>query len=275
MIGILSGRGVDSPFRRLDPRVRLFWMLVMSILAMLWARPGPLLVLMLTLLPVWIISKLTKRMFVSSVRLVPYLFFLVLLQIVPKFIFGGQSEVYLFRIWEFDLSMTELMKGAVETLRFFIMLQSAQVWLQTMDFGEMTAGIRQIIPKRRGVLMESIDKFMAVIAFLLGIAYQSVPIFAAEMQTIIEVQRARGVDITRGNRLQQVRKLVRMAVPLFIRSLELTKSTGLALLNYAFQVQGRSIYRALQMQAFDYVAMGGIVCLLTIGTVVKMSRPWL
>lgn len=272
MIGILSGRMIESSFRRLDARVRLFWMLVMSILAMLWSRPEPLLVLMATLIPVWIAARLTKQMLRSTARLIPYLLFLLLLQVVPRFIFGGQSETYLFRFWGMDLSRKELMKGVVETLRFYIMLQAGQVWFSTMDFGEMSAGIRQALPTRKG---GTIERIMATIAFLLSLAYQFVPLITAEMQTMVEVQRARGVDITRGNRLKQVKNLVRMAIPLFIRSLELVKNTGLALLNYAFQVQERSIYRSLQMQASDWIAMAVILCLITVATIAKTIFLWL
>lgn len=272
MIGILSARSVDSAFRRLDPRVRLMWMIGMSILAMIWSRPEPLIVLILTLIPVCTSARLTRRMTVSSIRLIPFLLFLLMLQIVPKFIFGGMSESYLFRIGEMDLSVAELMKGVTETLRFFIMLQSAQVLLQTTDFGELTAGLRQIIPLR-GV---GLTRFMEVLAFLLGVAYQSVPLLSAEMQTIVEVQRARGVDVTRGGRLQQAKKLVRMGIPLFIRSLELAKGSGLALLNYAFSPsQTRSIYRKLTMQKSDWVVLGVGVCTVFAAVFVKSLYPGL
>lgn len=272
MIGILSTRSVDSPFRRLDPRVRLLWMLTMSILAMFWSSPGSLVVLILTLVPVWDSARLKRRMMVSSFRLVPYLLFLLLLQIVPRFIFGGLSEDYLFRAWGMDLGVKELTKGVVETLRFFIMLQSAQVLLQTTDFGELTAGIRQAIPIR----IKAVTRFTEVIAFILGIAYQSVPLLAAEINTITEVQRARGVDITRGGKLQQVRKLIRMGIPLFIRSLELAKGSGLALLNYAFSpTQPRSIYRRLRMRKVDWVTTGVTLALLAIAVVVKSLWPTL
>lgn len=272
MIGILSARAIDSPFRRLDPRVRLLWMLIMSILAMLWVRPEPLIILILTLIPVWIAAKLAKQMTVSSIRLAPYLFFLLILQVIPRFIFGGLDETYLFRFWGMDLSPDELMKGVVETIRFFVMLQSAQVLLQTTDFGELTAGIRQAIPLK----VEGLNRFMEVLAFLLGIAYQSVPLLAAEINTMVEVQRARGVDVTKGNRLQQVRKLLRMGISLFVRSLELAKGSGLALLNYAYSPgQSRSVYRKLRMRRSDWVAAGGLATLLLISAGVKSLWPML
>lgn len=272
MIDILSARAIDSPFRRLDPRVRLLWMLVMSVLAMIWIRPEPLTLLIFTLVPVWIAAKLTKSMIASSIRLIPYLFFLLLLQVVPRFIFGGLDEVYLFRFWGMDLSPEELMKGVVETLRFFIMLQSAQVLLQTTDFGELTAGIRQAIPFE----VKGTKRFTEIIAFLLGIAYQSVPLLAAEINTMAEVQRARGVDVTKGGRLQQVKKLVRMGVPLFIRSLELAKGSSLALLNYAFSpTQTRSVYRELKMKRPDWIGAGGVAALLLISAGVKSLWPTL
>ena len=270
MIQILSSRGIDSPFRRLDPRARLLWMLVMSLLAMVWVRPEPLILVSLTLIPIWASAKLMRQMTISSIRLTPYLLFLLLLQIIPRFIFGGLDEPYLFRFWGMDLGPEELMKGIVETMRFFIMLQSAQVLLQTTDFGELTAGIRQAIPlKAKGV-----EKFTEVITFLLGIAYQSVPLLAAEMNTIVEVQRARGIDVSKGSKLQQVKKLVRMGVPLFVRSLELAKGSGLALLNYAFSpTQLRSVYRQLKMQKVDWVAAGGTLALLLVAVGIKFLWP--
>jgi len=272
MIKILSARAVGSPFHRLDPRVRLFWMLAMSVLAMIWIRPEPLLLLICTFIPVWWAAKLTRQMMVSSICLIPYLLFLFLLQVIPRFIFGGLGEVYLLRFWGMDLGPEELMKGVVETLRFFTMLQSAQVLLQTTDFGELTAGIRQAVP----IKVKSVDKFMEVIAFLLGIAYQSVPLLASEVNTMTEVQRARGIDVTRGGRIQQVKKLLRMAIPLFVRSLELAKGSGLALLNYAYSSgQSRSVYRKLRMRRSDWVAVGGITMSLLVSMGVKSLWPTL
>jgi len=208
----------------------------------------------------------------SSIHLVPFLIFLLILQLGPKFLFGGQSEDYVFRVLDMDLSMAEIEKGLAETLRFFIMLQSAQVLFQTTDFGELTTGIRQAVP--RGV--KSVTRFTSIIAFILGLAYQSVPLLSSEMTAMVEVQRARGVDITKGGRRQQVKNLVRMATPLFVRTLELAKGSGLALLNYSFTPLGsRSTYHVLRLQRADLLTIVGISLCGTAAVVVKFLYPML
>lgn len=265
---LIRARHIDSLFRRIDPRVRLLWMLVISILAMVSSRPESLVLLILTLIPVWILAKSVKLMVYLSVRLMPFLLFLLMLQLIPRFIFGGISEDYLFRIWQMDLSDEEIRKGIVETLRFFAMLQSAQVLLATMDFGELTSAIRQVAP-RIGV----VDRFLGVFAFILGIAFQSLPLLSGELETIVEVQRSRGVDVTKGGRLQQVKKLVRMGVPLFVRSLELAKGTGLALLNYAFHpTKPRSIYHRLRMEKTDWLFAILIIVTTLLVVVARLNR---
>ncbi|OGV89655.1 hypothetical protein A2Z41_00905 [Microgenomates group bacterium RBG_19FT_COMBO_39_10] len=240
MILLLNARLTDSPFGKTDPRVRLLWMGIMSVLAMICSKPESLFLLTLTLVPVWLLSKSVKRMTQVSIRLTPFLLFLLLLQLGPKFLSGG-----------IGLSYEEIARGIGETLRFFVMLQSAQVLIATTDFGELTGAIRQLAPRRIGIL----DKGLGVFAFVLGIALQSLPLLSAELTTIVEVQRARGIEVTKGGRLQQAKKLLRMGLPLFVRSLELAKGAGLALLNYAFHpLRQRSIYHKLEAGRADWVA---------------------
>ncbi len=272
MIKILTNSNQSTFFNQLDPRTRLLWMLTVSVIAVIWANPISIIFTSLTLLPIIISAKLSTKIFKFSYKMLPYLFFLFLLQVVPKFIFGGKSETYLFRYKEMDISSAEVNKALVESLRFYIMLISAQIVFLTTNFGEITAAIRQLPPKLR--TRSKVSKLKEIIAFLLGMAYQSIPLLNKEIVQITEVQKARGVDVKAGNKFNQVRKLARMGNPLFIRSLELTKGSGLALINFGFSpLQKRSIYRNLKLTKIDYLLLTGLILSLIISFGLKAKNP--
>jgi len=272
MIEILTSNNQSSLFSRLDPRIKLLWMITVSVIAVLWSNPILIGLTALTIIPVAISANLTSKILKFSYKMTPYLFFLFLLQVVPRFIFGGKSEPYLVRYKGMDLCSAEIIKAFVESIRFYIMLISAQIIFLTTNFGEITAAIRQLPPKLNAD--NKISKLKEVIAFLLGMAYQSIPLLNKEIGQITEVQKARGVDVKAGNKLNQVKKLARMGNPLFIRSLELTKGSGLALINFGFSpLQKRSTYHNLKMSKLDYILLITFILLLLAGFSLKTLNP--
>ncbi len=272
MINNLFNQQTNSKFQQLDPRIRLFWSLIISVLALLWSKPIPLILVILTLIPVWLYSNRFKQSLLAGLRLIPYLIFLFILQIIIKFVFEPPGTDYLFKFHGMTISELEIIKAGVETLRFFIMLQAAQLILKTTDFGELTSAIRQSIPSLGGKTKQAKEAF----AFIVGTAYQSIPLLGEEINQVVEVQKARGVEIRQGNKLQQVKKISRLGMPLFIRCMELTKFSGLALLNFGFSTQDeRSIYRRLSLNKKDWFVLGLFLTVLIVAGIIKFKYPYL
>jgi energy-coupling factor transport system permease protein len=270
MIEILTGKRKASKFSEIDPRVRIVWLFTVSGLAMLWTNIIPLLIVILSLIPVWIYSDDLKGSLISSIKLLPYLIFLFVFQVAIKFLFSGLSDPYLFHFWQMDISFQEIHKAFIETVRLYVMIQSAQVFFKTTDFGELTSGIRHSFSCKN----KQVKKSKEILAFLLGTAFQSVPLLDREIKQIVEVQKARGVQIDKGSKIQQVRKLSRMGMPIFIRSLDLIKDSGLALLNFGFDInEERSSYRALKMQSKDWFFLGTLVLTLVLNGFIKFIVP--
>lgn len=272
MIDNLFNQQTNSKFQQLDPRVRIFWALLISILALLWTNPIPLFLVILTFIPVWLYSNQLKSSIISSLKLIPYLSFLFVLQLVIKFLFGQPQTDYLIQFQTMGISQSEIVKAGVETLRFFIMLQSAQLILKTTNFGELTSAIRQSIPDFGKKTYQIKEAF----AFIIGTSYQSIPLLGKEINQIVEVQKARGVEVRQGNKIQQVKKISRLGMPLFIRCLELTKFSGLALLNFGFSTKSkRSIYRRLSLTKTDWLILGLLIFILVFAGVIKFKYPYL
>jgi energy-coupling factor transport system permease protein len=272
MIDNLFNQQTNSKFQQLDPRVRIFWALIISVLALLWSTPIPLFLVILTFIPVWLYSNQIKQSLTSSLRLIPYLAFLFVLQLIIKFLFGQPQTDYLIQFQNMGVSQKEIVKASVETLRFFIMLQAAQLILKTTNFGELTSAIRQSIPD----LGNKSHQIKEAFTFIIGTSYQSIPLLGKEINQVVEVQKARGVEIKQGNKIQQVKKISRLGMPLFIRCLELTKSSGLALLNFGFSIKNkRSIYRRLSLTKTDWSVLGLLIFLLVLVGVIKFKYPYL
>jgi len=67
------------------------------------------------------------------------------------------------------------------------------------------------------------------LAFTLGLTFRLVPLFLSSAGTIVEAQRARGLDITTGRLDRRLRKYVPVLVPIFMTSLRNADLMAMAL----------------------------------------------
>lgn len=240
----------DSPFRRLDPRIKLLWSVCVSIIATrLTSLPAMAIFFVVAMLPVWVMSKGVIRFLLASLKLSGLLLFLAVFQLLTAWMNGKG----------FLTDETFRQTGTI-VFRFYLVIMSAMVLFQAMDFAEFSAAIRSAkssrAPRRWNIAIE-------VAAFTLGSAFQMVPILFEEMKTVVMVQRARGVGVTEGTKLQQVRKLLRMGMPFFFRVMEVARQGAIALKTSGYQVAApRSQHRVLTLSAIDRLVL---VLILTVG----------
>lgn len=221
-------------------------MSLISILALRFNNISELGIIIVTLIPVWLLAKRGKFFISSTINLIPFLGFLAILQIVINGISTGDI-----------LAKDVVYRACVETMRFYSMLISALLIFQTTDFAEIGASIRSLKTSEDPIFW---NKLIEIFAFVLSTGYQMVPLLNREIVLIAEVQRAKGVGVTEGNRIQQAQKLVRMGTPLFLRTMELVKNTALALINYSYSpLRVRTSYRVLRFSHKDWLALSVLI----------------
>jgi len=91
-------------------------------------------------------------------------------------------------------------------------------------------------------------------------------------QSIVEAQRARGLDPSRGSPLRRMRSYARILGPLMITSIRIAQQLVLAVEAKAFSIdRPRTSYRELRFATSDYVALAVIGLVSGVAITVRLS----
>jgi len=101
------------------------------------------------------------------------------------------------------------------TLRFIVLVESFSVFFLTTS------------PDHLGLALEQ-TRVPYELVFAFTTAVRFVPVLAEEAQTIMDAQKARGLELERGNFLKRIRNYIPILIPLIVsairRSLELAEA---------------------------------------------------
>jgi energy-coupling factor transport system permease protein len=108
-----------------------------------------------------------------------------------------------------------LESAAAMTMRFIVLVESFSVFFLTTS------------PDHLGLALEQ-TRIPYEFCFAFTTAVRFVPVLAEEAQTIMDAQKARGLELERGNFLKRIRNYIPILIPLIIsairRSLELAEA---------------------------------------------------
>lgn len=208
-------RKVYSVVHDLDPRVKFFFVCILFIMALLFLQLIALAVLFFIPLPFVFVAKVSRQ-WLRSLR--GAAFFAILI-FVSNFIIGYFYNTTILGIEgsvdtpEEFLSLLE--QSSALTMRFVVLIASFSVFFLTTS------------PDRLGLaLQQSHIPYEFCFAFTTAVRF--VPVLADEAQTIMDAQKARGLELERGNLLKRVRNYIPILIPLIVnairRSLELAET---------------------------------------------------
>ena len=197
-------RRVYSPIHNLDPRVKFIYVCAVFVAAIIFGEILPLLVLFLMQIPFVFLAGV-QREWLRSLRgamfLATFIFFTNVL-----FRFAGAGYVFLMIDLEFSAAMT---------LRFVALVESFSVFFLTTS------------PDLLGLALEQ-SHVPYEFSFAFTTAVRFVPVLAEEAQTIMDAQKARGLELEKGNFMKRIRNYVPVLIPLIVsairRSLELAEA---------------------------------------------------
>jgi len=200
----LKFRNISSPIHRIDPRAKFIYVCVLFVIAVLFNQLIPLLILLFSQIPLVIIAKV-KREWLRLIR--GSIFFATLIfvmNVISLYFYGNYPSVAY--IIEYSLAMT---------VRFIVLIESFSLFFLTTSPDMLGLSLEQI-----GVPYEFCFAFTTAIRF--------VPVLAEEAQTIIDAQRARGLELESGNFIRRVKNYIPILIPLIVnairRSLELAEA---------------------------------------------------
>ena len=227
----------DSFIHRLDPRIKLFFALVYTILALLFTEIIPLFVIFLSLIPIILIGKLWKQ-WLKSIR---GLSFLILIIIILNTLFISLS---------FAVSMV---------IRICIMISAFSIFFLTVDPNDLALSLISM-------------KIPYVIAFSFSLAFRFVPTIATEAQNIIDAQQSRGYEMQKKGLINQIKNLFPLLIPLIVCSIKRAFNVAEALESRAFgSKQDRTYYYIIKFSMRDWIFAFFLLSLLIFSIIIKYN----
>jgi energy-coupling factor transport system permease protein len=200
----LKFRRVYSPIHNLDPRIKFVYVCAIFAVAILYWEMLPLIALFLLQIPFVLLAGVRKE-WLRSMRGAAFLATIIFL---TNFIFAFIGAGYV-------ITAKNLESAAAMTLRFIVLIESFSVFFLTTS------------PDHLGLALEQTHvPYELVFAFTTAVRF--VPVLAEEAQTIMDAQKARGLELERGNFLKRIRNYIPILIPLIVsairRSLELAEA---------------------------------------------------
>jgi len=198
----LRFRKVYSPIHNLDPRIKFVYVCAIFVVAIIFWELIPLTILFFIQIPFVLLAGV-KRHWLRSMRGAAFLATIIFLTNFVVAVLGGR---------ELALSLES---AAAMTMRFIVLVESFSIFFLTTS------------PDHLGLALEQ-THIPYEFCFAFTTAVRFVPVLAEETQTIMDAQKARGLELERGNFLKRIRNYIPILIPLIVsairRSLELAEA---------------------------------------------------
>ena len=254
-------RKVTSVIHDLDPRIKFFFVTVLFVMAILFSKFITLAILFFVPLP-FVFMAHVSRQWLRSLR---GAIFLAIFIFATNFIFGYFYPTSFPEITPpVDTLMDYLVileRAAAMTLRFVVLIASFSVFFLTTS------------PDHLGLALQQ-SRIPYEFCFAFTTAVRFVPVLADEAQTIMDAQKARGLELERGNLLKRVRNYIPVLIPLIVnairRSLELAESMESRA--WGASKKRTNLY-ALKLKIADYILFVVSFSILSIAVYIWLYVP--
>ena len=229
---------LDTVIHNLDPRTKLFFVIVYLVDIFIAHSIAEFLLLFLIFITVAYLSKTSFNMLLSSVK-----------SIIVLIVFNKSGSVVL------DLSFMKIYSGALLgilliTVRFILVVMVMVVFMATTSPSQITHAIEKSLG-----FLKVIGVPISTFALVLSISLRFIPTIIEETNRIINAQVSRGSDFNEGSLMQKVKKFIPILIPLFIATLKRADelATAMEVRGYSTTIK-RSKYKKLKYNKFDYLS---------------------
>ncbi|PZU95993.1 MAG: energy-coupling factor transporter transmembrane protein EcfT [Pseudanabaena sp.] len=262
----------DSAFTRLDFRSKLVAMLLITVLAFIWESPIAGGILLLGVVSGCVIAGVRLNYLGNILKvMIPFYIFLILsmgfFNIEQVKLLTGKSELtplltlpnQLWLIGGTKMSVEGSLYGLSIVLKTLTMILVIPLAIFTTDVNQMTVGmVRAKIPYK--------------IVFIFSSTLRFVPLLLEEIQSIIESQKLRGLNLDKMGWLKKGQVYAKIAVPLILNSLAKSQKLEVVLQSKAFSGNSdRTYLHESKLSNADYWLMFGSSLLFVIAIAIYFS----
>jgi energy-coupling factor transport system permease protein len=246
----LKFRRVYSPIHSLDPRIKFVYVCAIFVVAIVFSQLIPLIALFLAQIPFVILAGV-RREWLQSMR---GAIFLAAVIFLTNFVFSFIGANY-------TITARNVESAATLTLRFVVLVESFSVFFLTTS------------PDHLGLALEQTHvPYELVFAFTTAVRF--VPVLAEEAQTIMDAQKARGLELERGNFLKRIRNYIPILIPLIVSAIRRSLELAEAMESRAWgATKNRTNLYVLKMHKGDVVLIALTVGILATAIYIRLFLP--
>jgi energy-coupling factor transport system permease protein len=246
----LKFRKVYSPIHNLDPRIKFAYVCTIFAVAIVYWEILPLMMLFLVQVP-FVLAAGVKREWLHSMRGAAFLATIIFL---TNFIFSFIGAGYV-------VTAKNLENAIAMTLRFIVLVESFSVFFLTTS------------PDHLGLALEQTHvPYELVFAFTTAVRF--VPVLAEEAQTIMDAQKARGLELERGNFLKRIRNYIPILIPLIVSAIRRSLELAEAMESRAWgATKNRTNLYVLKMHKGDFALIAITICIVATAIYVRLYIP--
>jgi energy-coupling factor transport system permease protein len=246
----LKFRRVYSPIHNLDPRMKFVYVCAVFVAAILFGEIIPLIALFLMPIPFVFLAGVQKE-WLRSLRGAAFLAaFIFLVNIASTFFTSG-----------YVLTAVAVETSAAMTLRFVVLVESFSVFFLTTS------------PDHLGLALEQ-TRVPYEFAFAFTTAVRFVPVLAEEAQTIMDAQKARGLELEKGGFLKRIRNYVPVLIPLIVSAIRRSLELAEAMESRAWgATKKRTNLYALKLHRGDFALLAITIGVLVVAIYVRLYVP--
>jgi len=246
----LKFRRVYSPIHNLDPRIKFIYVCAVFVAAILFGELIPLIALFLLPIPFVLLAGVQKE-WLRSLRGAAFLaIFIFVVNIASSFFTSG-----------YVLTAVALENAAAMTLRFVVLVESFSVFFLTTS------------PDHLGLALEQ-SRVPYEFAFAFTTAVRFVPVLAEEAQTIMDAQKARGLELEKGGFLKRIRNYVPVLIPLIVSAIRRSLELAEAMESRAWgATKKRTNLYALKLHRGDFALLAITIGVLVVAVYVRWYVP--
>lgn len=239
----LKFRRVYSPIHNLDPRIKFIYVCAIFVTAIIFLELLPLIILFLIQIPFVVLAGV-KREWLRSLRGAAFLATIIFLtNLIFSYLSRGTPDV------EYAVATT---------LRFIVLVESFSIFFLTTS------------PDHLGLALEE-THIPYEFCFAFTTAVRFVPVLAQEAQTIMDAQKARGLELESGNFLKRIRNYIPILIPLIVSAIRRSLELAEAMESRAWgATEDRTNLYTLKMHRGDFVLIAITVLILAVAIYTRL-----
>ncbi len=255
----------DSMIHRLDPRVKLFAVLIYVVTLFMHKSPATYVMSLLFLGFAIGLSKVPLSYIVRGLKAVAVI---LLFSVLINMLFIPGEPVI--EVGFISVSREGIITTIYLGSRLIMLVLGTSLLTFTTTPNELTDGL----DKSLGFL-NKIRVPVHEIAMMMSIALRFIPILTEELEKIMKAQTARGIDFESGGLLKRVQSMVPIIVPLFVAAIRRANDLAMAMESRCYHGgEGRTKLYPLKYEKRDYCTYIFLAVFLAVMVYLSFFSPW-